>query len=110
YAPLIKEAEGEIEEIDQKIESALGERNKKEKEEVDIYVLIKSAIYLMEHLEVLLLQGSDPFKRAILFSLAFDGLPTYGELKNGTPRLSPLFKLNYDFKRSKKLSGGTDGN
>lgn len=109
YLPLIKEAEEEIEGIDQKIEAALLERNKKEKEEVDIHILVKSAKYLMEHLEILLLEGDEPFKRAILFSLAFDGLPTYEELKNGTPRLSPLFKLNQAFNKGDNLSGGTDG-
>lgn len=110
YIPLIQEAEGEIEAIDKQIEEALGERNKKEQEEVDIHKLIESAKYLMEHLEILLLQGDDPFKRAILFSLAFEGLPTYEELKNGTPRLSPLFKLNQAFNRGENLSSGADGN
>ncbi len=109
YSPLIQEAESEIEGIDQKIVDAQAERNKKEKEEVDVHLLMKSAKYYMEHLEILLLKGADPFKRAILFSLAFDGLPTYEELKNGTPRLSPLFKLNQVFHTTQSLSSGTDG-
>ena len=109
YVPLIKETEAEIEEIDQKIKDAQAERNKKEKEEVDVHLLVKSAKYYMEHLGILLLESPDPFKRAILFSLAFDGLPTYAELKNGTPRLSPLFRLNYAFKHHQSMSSGTDG-
>lgn len=109
YSLLIQETEAEIEEIDRKIEDALAERNKKEQEEVDVHLLIKSARYFMEHLEILLLQSPDPFKRAILFSLAFEGLPTYEDLKNGTPRLSPLFRLNYDFKYHQSLSSGIDG-
>lgn len=109
YSPLIQEAESEIEGIDQKIVDAQAERNKKEQEEVDVHLLMKTAKYYMEHLEILLLQGDDPFKRAILFSLAFEGLPTYEELKNGTPRLSPLFRLNYAFKHHQSMSSGLDG-
>ena len=109
YSPLIQETEAKIEEIDKQIEEAQGERNKKEHEEVDVQRLMKTAGYLMEHLEILLLESPDPFKRAILFSLAFDGLPTYEELRNGTARLSPLFRLNYTFKHHQNLSSGTDG-
>ena len=77
---------------------------------MDAHLLMKTAKYYMEHLEILLLEGDDPFKRAILFSLAFDGLPTYEDLKNGTARLSPLFRLNYAFKHHQNLSSAPGRN
>lgn len=109
YAPLIQEAEAKVEEIDKQIEEAQGERNKKEQEEVDVHLLMKTAKYYMEHLEILLLESPDPFKRAILFSLAFEETPTYEDLVNGTPRLSPLFRLNYAFKHHQSMSSGANG-
>lgn len=59
--------------------------------------------------KVTLLSGSDTFKGAILFGLAFETTPTYEELKNGTPKLSPLFELNKKFNKGEKPLSGVDG-
>lgn len=55
----------------------------------------------MEHLEDLLIGGSNPQKNASLFGLLFDEKPTYQELVDGTPKLACLFKLNEDYKKTK---------
>ncbi len=43
---------------------------------------------------------SDKVKNAEFFGLIFDNVPTYEELKGGTPNLAPLFKLNEAYKTS----------
>ena len=63
----------------------------------------------MEHLEDLLLGGTDPMKNAVLFGLVFDQVPTYDEITNGTPSLAPIVKLNEEYKKSKSLSVGSVG-
>ncbi len=63
----------------------------------------------MEHLEDLLLGGSNSIKNAALCGLVFDQPPTYTELVNRTPRLAPLFKLNDQYNKTKSLSVSWQG-
>ena len=77
-------------------------RDKGEDEELKIDTLMNQAKYFMEHLEELLTGGSNPLVNGAIFGLLFDERPTYQELLNGTPKLSPLFKLNNTFVSSKE--------
>ena len=63
---------------------------------------MNQAKYFMEHLEELLTGGSNPLVNGAMFGLLFDERPNYQELLNGTPKLSPLFKLNNTFVSSKE--------
>ena len=54
--------------------------------------------YFLEHLEELILGGTNPLKRADYFGLVFDKLPTYEELVSGTPKLAPFIGLKEGFK------------
>ncbi|MDP3962777.1 MAG: hypothetical protein Q8Q03_02850, partial [bacterium] len=76
-------------------------RNIKEDEQVKIETLMNYVRYYMEHLHSLLLEGSDPLKKAAMFGLVFEERPTYDDLINGTPKLAPLFKLNEEWNVSK---------
>ncbi len=50
--------------------------------------------YLMEHLEDLLICEGKAYQQEKVFELLFEEFPTYEELLNGTPKLSPIFALN----------------
>ena len=42
--------------------------------------------YFLENLDELLVKQIDPVKKAQFFSVFFDRIPTYGELKTGTAK------------------------
>lgn len=96
--------EEDIEKLQQERASVIEERNSKEKEQVEIQEIINYSQYFMEHLHELLLECSDPMKAAALFGLIFEKVPSYDDLKNGTPELSPLFALNQVFNQKKNQS------
>lgn len=89
-----KALEADFERLEAEIQSARGTRGSKEQDELNIKLAIKYAIYLMEHTEELLIDTDNPIQQGSLFALAFDELPRYDELINGTPKLSPVFALN----------------
>ena len=83
--------ENEIDQIHQKITKL--EREKQEmkgKKPIDIDRILARVRYFMEHLDLLLLKQSDPHKKAQLFGVLFDELPTYDDLDYGTQK-TPLF-------------------
>ncbi len=63
----------------------------------DIQTLVNAAKYWMEHFDSLLLETKNQLHKATLFGKIFEELPTFQELKDGTPKLSSLFELNKDF-------------
>jgi len=68
---------------------------------VDIEKLINYTKYFMEHLPELLIVPNNPVQQRALFSLLFDTMPNFNELKNGTPKLSQCFELNQQKSLSK---------
>jgi hypothetical protein len=94
----------DIEKLQQNKVKLIQQRDNKEDEQVKIETLIAYTEYFMEHLHDLLLGGDDKQKNAAIFGLIFDQIPTYEELKNGTPKLSPLFTLNDAFVSSRSQS------
>ncbi len=100
----IKLMENDIDELEIKKAELTANLNNKEDEQVEIETLINYTAYYMEHLHELLLGGSNKQKNAPMFGLLFDETPSYKELVNGTPQLSPLFKLNEAFISTKKQS------
>lgn len=106
---VIEMMEKDIERLQQKKIKLIQERDNKEEEQVKIETLIAYVEYFMEHLHDLLLGGDDKQKNAAIFSLVFDQIPTYEDLVNGTPKLSPLFKLNEVFISSRSQSVSPQG-
>lgn len=99
----IQMLEDDIEKLRLKNAVLKSTRDVKEDQQVDTQVTINYTNYFMEHLEDLLIGGSNPLQNAALFGLLFDQTPTYQELIDGTPKLACLFKLNEEYERNKSL-------
>ena len=83
--------EKEIEGIHEKITKLEKEkRTMNDKKPVDIDRILERVRYFLEHLDSLLLKQKDPIKKAKLFGLLFNQLPTYEDLDYGTQK-TPLF-------------------
>lgn len=76
--------EGQIKEL-----QALKAQKEAEKP-TDVAKILGKVRYFLEHLDELLIKQIDPVKKAQLFGALFDRLPTYEEIKPGTPK-TPLF-------------------
>lgn len=77
--------------------------------ERDIDNLIKTAFYLMEHRQELLINTKNIFEMHKLFGLVFDELPTYQDLVNGTLKLSPIFHNKKELVSTNSLSVDAQG-
>jgi site-specific DNA recombinase len=108
-AEVIKMLEEDIEKLRLKNSVLKSNRYIKEDQRVDTQVTINYTNYFMEHLEDLLLGGSNPLQNSALFGLLFNQTPTYQELLDGTPKLACLFALNEDFIRTKSLDVSLQG-
>lgn len=97
-----KALEEDFEDIDNQIEKARNERNKVEKKEVDIKLILRYGTYLMEHSGELLGGKDNIENRRYLFGLVFEELPTYDDLINGTAKLQPIFQLKWNENVSKE--------
>jgi site-specific DNA recombinase len=83
--------ENEIEQIHQKITKLEKEKEQmKRKKPINIDRILSRVRYYLEHLDLLLLKQQDPHKKAQLFGVLFDQLPTYDDLDYGTQK-TPLF-------------------
>jgi site-specific DNA recombinase len=101
--------EEELTKVGSEIAQATIKRNKTEDEEIDVKTLVNAAKYWMEHFDFLLLETKNQLHKATLFGKIFEELPTFEELKDGTPKLSSLFELNKDFNKGQNLLSGIDG-
>lgn len=97
----IKLLEEELQSVDKELTDITTVRNKQEGKEKEISYLIQYAGYLMEHLEDLLICEGKAYQQEKIFGLLFEEFPTYEELLNGTPKLSPIFALNANSSISK---------
>ncbi len=98
---VIKMLEDDIEKLQQERAGLIIKRDNKETEQVDVEVITNYTKYYLEHLEELILSSTNPIQNAAFFGLLFKELPTYDNLKFGTPKLERLFKLNEEYKASK---------
>lgn len=98
----IKAMETELEKAELEKLQLMQNRNKIEKQEIDITTVINYLQYYMEHLGELILGGDNSTQNAAMFGLLFDSPPTYDELKYGTPKMSPLIKLKQAFDKSEE--------
>src|SRR3989344_3005902 len=102
----IRVLEDKIEELEKEKEDVMAEKAKKQKEGLDIQMIIRHSWYFFEHLEELLLGGTDKRANAALFGLLFDEKPTYEDLVLRTTKLACVFKLNEAYKRSEERRVG----
>ena len=83
--------ESQIEKIQNDITRLEKEKQQlKQKKPIDIDRILARVRFFLENLDLLLLKQEDPHKKAQLFGVLFDQLPTYDELGDGTPK-TPLF-------------------
>lgn len=92
--------ENEIEQINQKIKKLEKEEKQMiDKKPLDIDRILTRVRYFVENLDLLLLTQQDPHKKAQLFGVLFDQLPTYADLDCGTQKttlftgVNPIFRL-----------------
>jgi hypothetical protein len=80
---------------EKKLELALvlDERNNSEQKELDMSFLENELLKLMENPRELLLQGAEMIGLGNMFARFFTRTPTYEELVNGNPPLTPIFEL-----------------
>lgn len=88
---LQKKLEAEIEELELQILKAKNQKPIDRINEYDIENFFRSAEYLMEHHEELLLNKENQPLQKRLLSLVFDEQPTYDDILNGTPKISFIF-------------------
>ncbi len=96
----IKYMESEVVKAEQQI-SKLMEEKEKAVEPYDMKLVMAYIKYFLEHMEELLLSGSDPLLQASYFGVLFDKAPTYQEIFSGTPQLAECIKLNKAYRRHK---------
>lgn len=83
--------ESQIEKIQNDITRLEKEKQQlKQKKPIDIDRILARVRFFLENLDLLLLKQKDPHKKAQLFGVLFDQLPTYDDLGDGTPK-TPLF-------------------
>ena len=66
----------------------------KSTEIIDIHKIVAYVKYFMEHLHELLFDLCNPTLKAQYFSILFDKVPTYEEIKAGTQKESALPEVN----------------
>lgn len=88
---VVKFIEEDIMRLEQQMKELGSLKASKEAEKpTDIQVILGRVRYFLEHLDELLIKQIDPVKKAQLFGIIFDRLPTYDEINPGTPK-TPLF-------------------
>lgn len=99
---LIEEYEAELQELKMKKLNAGMTLSKKEDEQLKIETVINQIEYFMEHPKSMLFGSTNPHQNAAMFGLLFEELPTFEDLKHGTPKLACIIKLNNAYQTSEK--------
>ncbi len=90
---LERKLEDDIQKLDEEIKQGEEQRNKSEATEHDFASYMKHARFLLEHPANILLKPRKREDQQAIWYLVFEELPTYEELKTGTPKLSLCFKM-----------------
>jgi site-specific DNA recombinase len=81
----IKYMEEELMKVEAEIDKLNDEKEQKKQEQpISFEVVMQYAKYFLQHMDYLLLQQSDPLKKADFFSVIFNETPTYAELTSVT--------------------------
>lgn len=91
----------DLDRVGTELEYVKNHRNKEEQKELDIEELVNYAGYLMERVDVLLVDTDNSAQQRALFGLVFDEMPNYDEIVNRTVKLSPSFALKQEPELSK---------
>lgn len=91
-----KALEDDYDKLEKELTEARVKRDNTESKEIDIKLILEYAIYLMEHPSDLLIDKDNMLNQRQMFGTAFEELPTYDDLVNGTAKLQPIFQLKKD--------------
>lgn len=106
---VIKKLEEKIDKLEQEIKNTQTQRDKIEITEYDISNFIKEAKKIMEHPSEMLINTENSIKKQALFGLVFEETPTYEDILNGTPKLTPIFALSCASHNEKSLNARDEG-
>ena len=84
----------------------------KDENEVDIVLILQYARYLLKHFSELVLDLSNPLRKAAFLGVIFNQMPSYADLDFETHEKSPLPGVNGLFRiaiANKCTSGGPGG-
>lgn len=102
----IMSAEQQMKELDNQLAS-------NSEDVVDISLVLQYAKYLLKHLSEILLDLSNPLRKAAFFAVLFNSTPSYAEIDFETPKNSPLpeinglFRIGLEYKSTFGGPGGT---
>lgn len=96
----IKALEADILKAEKEIKQLEKAKNEKDMELINMEIVLDNVTYYMEHLEELLFGTPDPMRKAAFFGALFEEVPTYDELRFGTPKLEQCIALNQVFNQS----------
>ena len=106
---MIKLLEEDVNKLEKQIIELKEEKESKETEVINMEIVMDKVQEFLEHLEDLLLGGSDPLKKAAYFGVIFNEPPLYTELLSETPTLEPFISLNEIFERTQSLNVDDQG-
>lgn len=86
---LLKETNRDLDEIKEKIENI--ERSKENLTQESFEEFKLKTLFIVEHLEEILLNTQKHNELKVIFDLVFTQKPTYDEIKSGTPKIYPIF-------------------
>ncbi len=99
----IRFMEEDLLKIEKQIEDLSLKKAQDPEKDINIEEVAATIKYFLEHLDKLLLEGSNPINRAIYFGLLFNTAPAYSDLISGTPNLAEYIALNEQFNRDQSL-------
>jgi site-specific DNA recombinase len=109
----IKYMEEDIVNAEQQIQALDQQITNRANKDVDIEQVLQYAKYLLKHLSELVLDLSNPLRRAAFFGIIFNTMPSYAQIDFETQKNSPLpevnglFRLVLDYKSTFGGPGGT---
>ena len=97
----VKYVEQELVKIASSIAELMTQKEKNiQSKPTDMHMVMAYIKYFLEHLEDLLLLGTNSVMKAQYFGVLFDIAPNYQEILSGTPKLAEIIQLNEDYAMS----------
>ncbi len=103
-AVMRQELEQRIEKLEHELKGIDGPSGEEQVTEAEVRRFLDFASTTIEHPEEMLLVSENPTRQRALFGAVFEEVPTYVELKNGTPKLGLTFELSEMYKRDKSFA------
>ena len=106
----IKYLEQDLIKQEQEIGDLLLEKEKTDQEKpTDARIVMAYIKYFLEHMDDLLLGGTNPLNRAGYFGVLFDKAPTYQEINSGTSEIASCIGLNEIFRQGQGMLAAGHG-